>query len=399
MSRPSSIDPNNPVVREIRRRARKVPRRNRARYEAAALQTGGVESGFRELTHGDADSQNWRQERASVYGKQWAATGGPTNTRASVDRFFRELAQLDRGQPSYELAADVQRPAAQYRGRYRDWHKASLNLIRGGVPSSSSPRSVPRTRSTAADVDAPVLQSSEIETFDQAGYDQAVRKQKVASLLQSSGRGNSVLFRSGLLSSKPVDPTSFEGVASRFTQQASRPTSGGTGPLEASGTDAPAGDSLQTALREAGKYLGVREVNGSNRGKTVDKLQQGFGMIGQPWCGIYVGTVLRKAGIKVDSRVASVPEIESMARNKTGGFEGGWHSAAHARAGDALITRKGQHVAYVERVDRDGTIHVIGGNQGNGEVNRRTWKPGEVYGVARPQYGARRGRSKPKKRR
>jgi hypothetical protein len=37
-------------------------------------------------------------------------------------------------------------------------------------------------------------------------------------------------------------------------------------------------------------------------------------------------------------------------------------------------------------VDRDGTIHVIGGNQGDGRVSRGTYRPGEGYGIARVRY-------------
>lgn len=381
----SAIDPGNPVVREIRRRARREPRRRRARYEAAALETGAVETGFKEIPGGDADSQNWRQERESVYGPQWRRTGGPLNTRASVDRFFAELAQHDRGQPSYELAADVQRPAAQYRGRYRDHHAAALALIHaGGSPRSRAPRESTRTVSTSQTVFNPTA----TETVDTAGFEQAQRRQKIAELLQRSGRSKSVLFRSGLLSTKAPDIADFthrdfaltpETVASRRTSSA-----------EASGT--PTG-SVSAAVRAATSYLGVKEVGQNNRGPEVDKLQKPFGFVGAPWCGIYVGTVLRKAGVKgVDSRVASVAEIERMARAKTGAFTGGWHSAAHTRAGDALVTRQGEHVVYVTGVDPDGTIHAIGGNTGNGAVERRTYKPGEVFGAARPRYGTPRGK-------
>jgi hypothetical protein len=64
----------------------KDPRTRRV-YERAAVQTGLVETGLRELGHGDADSQNWRQERESIYGPQWSRTGGALNTPASAARF------------------------------------------------------------------------------------------------------------------------------------------------------------------------------------------------------------------------------------------------------------------------------------------------------------------------
>jgi len=114
------------IIAAIRREAARVSDPNkRNRYLRAALQTGIVESGLRNLNYGDADSKGWRQERASLY-------KNPTNISASVRRFFQEAAQHDRGQPSWELAADVQRPAAQYRGRYKDVAGEAVKLLGGG---------------------------------------------------------------------------------------------------------------------------------------------------------------------------------------------------------------------------------------------------------------------------
>lgn len=124
------------IIDAILSRARQVKDpRARDRYTRAALQTGIVESGLRNLNHGDADSEGWRQERRSLY-------PDPTNVSASVDRFFNEAAQLDRGQPSWQLATDVQRPAAQYRGRYKDVAKQAAALLGGSTmqdAGSSSP--------------------------------------------------------------------------------------------------------------------------------------------------------------------------------------------------------------------------------------------------------------------
>jgi hypothetical protein len=105
----------------------------RNRYLRAALQTGLVESGLRNLDYGDADSQGWRQERASLY-------PDPTNIQASVDRFFTEAQQHDRGQHSWELAADVQRPREDLRGRYKDVARQAAALLgQGGGASSPRP--------------------------------------------------------------------------------------------------------------------------------------------------------------------------------------------------------------------------------------------------------------------
>lgn len=121
------------IVRLIRREGRNIrdPRARRV-YERAAVQTGLVESGLRNLSYGDADSQGWRQERASLY-------KDPTNLRASIRRFREEFQQLyDPGEKSYEVAAQVQRPAEQYRGRYHDVANEAAQILRGS-PSPGGP--------------------------------------------------------------------------------------------------------------------------------------------------------------------------------------------------------------------------------------------------------------------
>ena len=98
-------------------RAMNVPRK----YILAAIATGLVEDNLHnQASERDHDSQNWRQERRSGYGDEWAKTGGSLNITAIARRYYNECKALDRGQSAGELAADVQRPAAQYRGRYAE---------------------------------------------------------------------------------------------------------------------------------------------------------------------------------------------------------------------------------------------------------------------------------------
>jgi hypothetical protein len=93
------------------------------KHQLAAFETGLVESNMRNLPGGDADSAGWRQERASLY-------PDPTNVPHAAERFFNECQQLDHGQTAGELAADVQRPAAQYRGRYEGKSAEAATLLR-----------------------------------------------------------------------------------------------------------------------------------------------------------------------------------------------------------------------------------------------------------------------------
>src|SRR5882757_430255 len=107
------------------RNARTVLRRGEKAHATpkgllASAETGLVESHFENLSGGTSDSQGWRQERASIY-------PNPRNVKAGADRFFSET-KAQSGATAGELAANVQRPAEQYRGRY-DGVKPEANAI------------------------------------------------------------------------------------------------------------------------------------------------------------------------------------------------------------------------------------------------------------------------------
>jgi hypothetical protein len=89
----------------------------------AAIETGLVESGLRNLPGGDADSAGWRQERASLY-------KNPTNLDASIRRFFAEThAVKGKYASAGDLAAAVQRPARAFRGRYQGTSGQAQGLL------------------------------------------------------------------------------------------------------------------------------------------------------------------------------------------------------------------------------------------------------------------------------
>lgn len=101
----------------------------------AAIETGIVESGLKNVNYGDADSLGWRQERASLY-------KNPLNLEDSINRFFNEAVGMGPGKfaTAGQLAAAVQRPAAQFRGRYdevRGKAQEILNLFTGGAAGGS----------------------------------------------------------------------------------------------------------------------------------------------------------------------------------------------------------------------------------------------------------------------
>jgi hypothetical protein len=174
----------------------------------AALATGKVESNFQNLSHGDADSQGWRQERASLY-------KDPTNLQASINRFYDEARKFDHaGLSAGELAARVQRPAAQFRGRYAQALPAVQGLLDGSAPRLlTTKRTVPGALIAGA---AGMSLTTPGISFDAKGYDEARRKSILGEMI-AKRNPNSILLRSGLL-------TTVEPSTSDFTRQTSSTT-------------------------------------------------------------------------------------------------------------------------------------------------------------------------------
>jgi hypothetical protein len=81
----------------------------------AALETGLVESGLRNLPGGDADS-------AGVAAGAREPVPESAERRASINRFYDETSRAGngRGMTAGQLAAAVQRPREDLRGRYQE---------------------------------------------------------------------------------------------------------------------------------------------------------------------------------------------------------------------------------------------------------------------------------------
>ena len=90
------------------------------RAATIALATTIVETGNRNLNGGDLDSVGLFQQRTN-----WGSFANRTNPAAATNKFLDEMEHFYPGgswftAPIGEIAADVQRPAAQYRGRYAE---------------------------------------------------------------------------------------------------------------------------------------------------------------------------------------------------------------------------------------------------------------------------------------
>lgn len=252
-----------------------------------------------------------------------------------------------------------------------------LSHYHGGAPPGASTPSQP-TMAVPSSVE---LRRQHV--FDAAGYEQATQRARVGDFLRSQGKGNSILFRSGLFGG--ATPSREDFTSTRLRSKLIPGVAGSSSDVARSPSDAglPSGQ-VGTAISQARAKLGIAEIGTSNTGPKIDRWERSFGMVGAPWCGIFLGTVLRQAGVRgIDSRIASVSSIEQMARARQGPYAG-WVSPSAAAAGDALVTAKGQHVVFV--TGRSGNIiHTIGGNSG-GRVQRVDYRADQVYGAARIRY-------------
>lgn len=211
------------LSREQRRVASEIQRRGRRRGASqkeilAAIETGLVETNLRNLPGGDRDSAGWRQERASLY-------PDPTNLGASIERFFDETARVKHKYArAGDLAAAVQRPAAQYRGRYQQRREdavAILRLLGGGSSLSSASSGSAGSR----------LAESTRETLDQNAFKAAKGRQLLAQLFAKQGRGGN-LIKLGVLD--PAEPNPRDFMKSE-TVQIRVPSSSGGGAAAARG--------------------------------------------------------------------------------------------------------------------------------------------------------------------
>lgn len=162
------------------------------------------------------------------------------------------------------------------------------------------------------------------------------------------------------------------------------------------------------AVKWAGQWVGKTESPyGSNTapwGLTAWQRALGDWLVGAAWCGVFVGTALKNAGVKgINSRVASVALIIEDAVAGRNGWEKVIYRRS-TRAGSVTAGKRGDAVGlfsestHVELIDHPvpGGYATIGGNtspapgsgseSNGGGVYRRFRSYSDVAYIARPRY-------------
>lgn len=362
------------------------------RVTKALLLALGVESNYRDLPYGDRDSVGALQQRPS---QGWGPASESLAT--DVDQFLdRAIPANRRAQGSAgQLAQAVQRSAFPDRYDARS-SEAEAILRRFGGASVSHP---------VSDSGSPL--AGVAQAPDQSGGQQLAA---VLSSWQASQpqQRPSMGLAPPAISAGPVMPQGAQQVVSGGAREESpgaalaaaitavkglgaeagpneQPAEDGI-PAPADGTPGSSSGGAAAAVDFARSRIGqYRESAGANRGPQLDQLQSLLGFKGAPWCAIFTSVAVTRGGAPKAARTASVAEVRRQAQEGGGGYLRGFQR--EARPGDLMLFGN-RHIALVERVDRDGTLHTIEGNTGQGEVARRRRAAGSGD-IVRPRYGAR----------
>jgi hypothetical protein len=132
----------------------------------------------------------------------------------------------------------------------------------------------------------------------------------------------------------------------------------------------------QKVVETALKYLGVVEKpNGSNRGQLIDQWQRRWGMIAQPWCGMFVDAMFAEAGVN-DSNICHPSTAVMASRIRSGNFA--WRGIGPVPPG-SLWVLDGIHTALVIKDLNNGSLLCVDGNSSN--MVRKTIHPRSGFGI------------------
>lgn len=135
------------------------------------------------------------------------------------------------------------------------------------------------------------------------------------------------------------------------------------------------GKGRRKAVTLALHYVGTTESPpGSNRGVRVDHWERNFGMIAQPWCGAFVGSMCNAAGARLSNRIVYTPYIYQDATTGLNGLDhvvwsrlGGFSRGKKAQAGDLVLYDFGTGgIKHVGMLRQDyfgiGPLYTVEGN-------------------------------------
>lgn len=166
------------ALQEVARQRNAAGKRTTGKQVKAGVETGLVENNLTNRSGGDGDSSGWRQERASLY-------DNPDNLVASINRFYDETGAVrEKYGTAGALAAAVQRPRADLRGRYQQRSSQAEALLGGAsaltraAGASASPGGV-----TAATTTTQETTPASGDPADVAGFlQQLLTKQQPAQM-------------------------------------------------------------------------------------------------------------------------------------------------------------------------------------------------------------------------
>lgn len=127
---------------------------------------------------------------------------------------------------------------------------------------------------------------------------------------------------------------------------------------------------------EAGVYSLAKRYVGLHENKHAGKLKKTIGVNPRktPWCGAFVGTIVKKAGKSVPAGYMRAVSWKKVGRAV---------SLKHARKGDIVVvrTKYGNHVGFYSG-QSGGKVQLLGGNQSN-QVKVSNYRVGSVQAVRR----------------
>ncbi len=159
------------------------------------------------------------------------------------------------------------------------------------------------------------------------------------------------------------------------------------------------------AVQRAMSFTGTREQPAnSNRGPRIDEWQKLFSpTIGYPWCGAFVGAILREQGVAVTHRIIYTPYILEDARVGRNGMEK-IVPLERARTGDLVLFNfpggagvdhvglvRGpwrSEVGLLPTVEGNTSSSLAGSQSNGGGVFERMRPRNQIVAIVRPRYKA-----------